>query len=264
MLFLLATWISFKPLALTDKPAPKMMALGARIASSGKGLDRVLMEDRQVVGRWVKSFVPKDTEDVLWISPDLISRWLGYLQNSENLSDAEVSQRFLDIRKKEASTLWFVVRLAALDKQDPLEMGTDETAVTTDLSPVAIKVTLTDIGGNRVALPAVMIRTLADAKSSEPDQLIGLPWYIFSDSFTSLLPAVPPLPPPFNTGSNEARCIFVKVALPDTILAARQVELRVLSRRKTRIARFDTIRGTSSQLKSQDADRDVQRGFGAG
>ncbi len=264
MITLMAAWMCFKPLTLGPMPKPDMMSVGAHIARAGKGLDRVLLEDRQVVGRWARTYVPHDAEDVLWLSPDLISRWLGYLKESENLTEEQVDSRWNALAQKQGRSLWFIVRLAALDKQDPLEMGMEEPAVTTDLEPLVVRATLTDLSGNRHALSSTQTKVIASVRSSDASQVIALPWYVYSEAFTPLLPAIPPERPEFDLGSNEGRCLFIQVALPESTMAAREVEFRVLSRRKTRIARFTMLRHLPTQLKSQDANRDVQRGFGPG
>jgi hypothetical protein len=264
MIALLAAWMCFKPLTLGMEPIGCSMSVGAEIARSGKGVDRLLLEDRQVVGKWARTYLPHDAEDVIWISPDLVSRWLGYLQESENLTEPEVSARWAALAKTEGKTLWFIVRLAALDKQDPLDMGMEEAAQTNDLDPVVVRATLTDISGHRIALRDLHTKLIATFRSSDADELIGLPWYIYSDVFKPLLPAIPPSPLDSDLGSNEARLLLVQADVPDATIAAREVEIRVLSRRKTRIAHFPMLRHIVTQIQSQDANRDVQRGFGTG
>ena len=262
MLTVLAAWMWFKPLTLGPKPNAESMIVGSTIARQGKGLDRLLMEDRQVIGRWARAYMPHDAEDVLWISPDLISRWLGYLKESEGLTDRQVQNRWNVMEGSAGRNFWIVVRLAALDKQDPLDLGMDEQAETTDLNPVEIRATITDISGQRIALQQVQTTVLADVRSSDANEVIGLPWYIYSDTFKPLLPAIPPSKPNTDLGTNEAHLLFVKVAIPDTIAVGRELEVRVMSRRKNRLAHFFLTRHLPG-IQSQDADRNVQRGIGS-
>lgn len=262
MLTVLAAWMCFKPLTLGPGPNREAMLVGEEIARQGKGLDRLLLEDRQVIGRWARAYMPHDSEDVLWISPDLLSRWLGYLQESEGLTDQQVQDRWNALEGSAGRDFWIVVRLAALDKQDPLDLGMEEEAETTDLSPVKVLATVTDLSGQRIALKPTQTTVLADVRSSDANEVIGLPWYIFSDAFKPLLPSIPPSKPDSDLGTNEGRLLFVKLPVPGSMLAGRELEVRVLSRRKNRLAHFALLRHLP-EIQSQGADRDLQRGIGS-
>lgn len=101
------------------EPLEHEVARGIEVYRKAKGIDRVLMEDRQIVGWWFDGRVKKGIEDVIRISPEMLSRWLGYLGAREKWPPSEIQTRWEKLRHHLEGKLAFVVRLASYPKQDP-------------------------------------------------------------------------------------------------------------------------------------------------
>jgi hypothetical protein len=264
MLSVLAAWCAFRPLTMALEPNPGSLEAGAAVAALGKGIDRVIQNDRYAVGRWSRGYIPRDAEDVIWLSPEMLTRWLGYLRANEGLGSKELKTRWGLLSDEMNGHLWFVIRLAALDKQDPLEFGADAQADTTDLSPVMIRIQAKGLDGKPLELPQAKVKVLAKLQSSDPGAVIAPPWFLFDPKFSPLKPAIPPDAPENGLGTNEGVCLLAETDLPPNLLFARELDVRIVSKRKIRIAKFPLLRQPFALIQSQDADRDVQRRLGAG
>ena len=94
---LLATGFTAGP-AFPAEPIRSQVVVGAELAHAApnlslsdpvrspeprSGLGRIWKSDRKPVGWWSNGYEKKSVEHVTWLSPELISRWLGFLEARE-------------------------------------------------------------------------------------------------------------------------------------------------------------------------------------
>lgn len=167
-------WLTFGPEPLADQ-----VAEGKKLYAKGKGIERTLRDGRSVIGVWFDGRIRDDVESMVWVSPRMASRWLGYLEAKEKWSKSEMLTRWAEIRAQVNGKLCFIVRLSAMPHLVGTEMESSGKPADTDILNPAFRLT----SGPGYALPPQ--RKLAGLINL--DELPGYP---------SELAPVDPLPEP--------------------------------------------------------------------
>ncbi|MBX3119236.1 MAG: hypothetical protein KF784_09235 [Fimbriimonadaceae bacterium] len=128
--------------AFPEAPIPHELVRGVSVFKAGKGLDRVLMDDRKAFGQWFDGKIRRDVDEVLRLSPALMSRWLGYLAAEEKWTPSKVAARWDKIKAELEGNHWFVVRLSAFPKLDLLDGSPSDSANASTLDNVRFQITL--------------------------------------------------------------------------------------------------------------------------
>jgi hypothetical protein len=170
--------------------------------------------DVAVVGKWFDGSRRRDVEEVTWLSPWTVLR-LGW--------DWETSRRLYD------GHLTFLVRLAAFERQDPLELGGD-TAPGDDVSRAGFTVFALNGRGKSTPLSAEVVLRYTQ-RARDPLALLRIPPLAF-------VHGDPPDDLPLNVGRNQIA--FYEVRVPINRAAEAAVGYRVLATtaRRTRTAEF--------------------------
>lgn len=170
--------------------------------------------DTVVVGKWADGFRTVPVEEITWLSPFTVLR-LGW--------NWEQSRARFD------GALTFVVRLMALERQDPLEFG-GHTAPGDDVSRAGFAA-FADVGsGKWVPLPAeVVVRWSQHAR--DPHELLRVPplAFVYDDLPRSL---------PLNVGRNQVAVYEVRVPLNAIAETAVRYRVCATTARRTREAVF--------------------------
>ncbi|HVL39825.1 MAG TPA: hypothetical protein VM328_10595, partial [Fimbriimonadaceae bacterium] len=200
-----------RPVHFPPQPIQHEIERGIEVYRQGKGLERVLMEDRQIVGWWFNGKIKEGVEEVVWISPSLVSRWLGYLWAQEKWAGGELERRYGRLRARLRGQMWFMTRLSRLPKMDFL--GEEEPPRPMSFKPEPVRLLFTTgadlpspstsfrlkvarrLGepepefepheGLRVALAPV---GLAEISGREWGALKGFPWYLTTHLLQELWP----------------------------------------------------------------------------
>ena len=85
-------------------------------------IEEVFLDDRQTIGKWFDGKFQQEVEYAWRLSPELISRWLGFLQERELLPDEAVTQRWKLAAEWSKDDVNFVVQLCAFPKMPMLEL----------------------------------------------------------------------------------------------------------------------------------------------
>lgn len=137
-----------RPIEFPADPIASEMLRGEKVYYQHKGIDRTLMEDRVAVGKWFDGKVKRDTDQVIWLSPSMVSRWFGYLNAKEKWSRAELMTRWGAAVSALAGRMTFVAELFALPKQeDVLEITSG--APTKPETALQLRFLLTNLAKNR-------------------------------------------------------------------------------------------------------------------
>lgn len=153
----LSQWLVFGP-----TPLPGQVVEGQRVYAQGKGIDRTLKDSRVVLGVWFDGRIKDDVESIVWISPRMASRWLGYLQAKEKWPKGEIQRRWDRIRDFVNGRMCFVVRLSAMPKLVGLEMESGGKPSTTDILEPSFR--LTSGPGYPFPIPKLTDRILRSAR----------------------------------------------------------------------------------------------------
>jgi hypothetical protein len=248
--------VTLKPLLFSAQPIPAEMARGAQAYYRRQGIERVLREDRVVIGTWFDGRIKRDVQDVIWLSPSLVSRWLGYLNAKEKWSSEELLGRWQAAARALNGKLTFIVQLSALPRQDPLELGADAPARFEDALEARFLVThagrqasglsnqhLESLVSNKALVRyEPLVSTLGVFRAYDWRKLFEPKWYQLDRDFW-------PLTPEFETGlsrdpyryklGDHVTAIYrVEAQLPDSPIDASEIQLRVFTRRHELVARF--------------------------
>lgn len=113
-------WLTFGPV-----PLPDQVAEGKRIYAQGKGIERTLKDSRSVIGVWFNGRIKDDVESIIWVSPGMASRWLGYLEVQAKWPADETQKRWDAIRSQVNGRLCFIIRLSAMPRLIGLDMESE-------------------------------------------------------------------------------------------------------------------------------------------
>lgn len=132
----LSQWMTFGP-----TPLPEQVAEGMKIYAQGKGIDRTLDDSRAVLGVWFDGRIKDDVESLVWISPRMASRWLGYLEAKEKWPKGEIQERWDKLRAFVGRRLCFVARLSAMPRLRGLDMDSEGTPSPVDIEHPEFRLT---------------------------------------------------------------------------------------------------------------------------
>lgn len=258
-----------RPVAFPEAPIQAEVRRGIEVYRKGKGLDRVLQEDRKVVG-WRKSELRRfETEQVVWVSPSLVSRWLGYLWAKEKWPEQELQTRWSTLRGQLDGRLTFIVELAKL----PDPPGTPGALERLGEDPFAdVRIVFT-AGGSNLPMdpqptPFLGLRfirekgaiqpgergilrqdlepfKLAEVVSRQPIRTSWAAWH-------NRVPFGPALSPQFDPGIQEPLAplggyvkdwFLVQAPVPKDVYLYLNLQLRILSKDPERLANFELVGG---------------------
>ncbi len=213
----------------TKEPRLKLADL-FRSPEPRSSVSRIWGEDRQTIGLWSNGYVKVPVEHVVWLSPSLVSRWLGFLSAREYWADGELQSRWTPIAKEVGDRRLFIVQLTAFPKKPTYEIGDSERTTPEEIENVRFVYTS---GAKSERMEAVRI---ARWQSRDRFELDGFPWwqhielgrYLTGEFEKSVVE--PPLP--LGDYYRAWYAVWVTGASDATF------EVRALSRRKERVAKF--------------------------
>jgi hypothetical protein len=249
-----------RPLLFPPQPIATQVQRGVQLYTAGKRLEFALEEDRKFVGSWFDGKRKRNVEEVIWISPELVSRWLGYLDAKEKWPAHEREMRWFELRNRLNQKLCFAVRLAAYPKIDFLEGEESEPAKLDALGPLRFSITLDGktipirpqgdgpiqrFSGAPVDWPRetldAFLHVIDERQSREAGPLEDFPWYQFAPVSHWLTPEFDVLPPRHapRLGGYHSVWLWVEAPLPEPERIRSQFELRIFGPRRERIATFE-------------------------
>lgn len=261
--------IPLRPIDFPVSPFPREMDEGVRVYRHGKGLDRLYTDDRKVTGSWFDGKIKRGVDHVIWISPSLVSRWLGYLEAKEKWPAGELERRWGRLRQDLGGKFTFVVRVCSMPRIDPLEGEIDRwttrpdpaelrflwTSSPNELPAIPMRMDVVDLVRN-TEVPLTASRRVVGGQRSEPQGcLLSELWSrqaseVLRDDWWRRVPFGEPLRPEFEgllaersipLGEFRSATFLVSVPIPDGPLAGSTFELRSFSPQKERIAKFELM-----------------------
>lgn len=205
------------------------------IAPTGQRADisTIFGDDRKPIGRWNEGVRKLDVEWVFRLSPELMSRWLGFLSMREGWLDGEIERRWYELRQQLAGRPVFVVVLSSFPKKELFGLDDDTPSDPATLDNLVFRF---EQGGRNIGATGIEILRMRAQTRSELDMV---PWW----QFTRLKPVLGSLfesdfePPIVQRGDYHRSWWWVT---PDVDLADGEVAVKVMDARKTRVATFFT------------------------
>jgi hypothetical protein len=263
----LATLTLLNPVGFPPRPMEFHMAKGQSAYVAGKGIDRLWQDDRQAIGFWFDGMRKQDVEEAIWLSPALLSRWVGYRAAQEKWTPEQSQQRWDALRQTMDGRAYIVVRLAAYPKRDILNPEDAEPISTRDLDQVRFMVTVdgaaipspkkrSDVplalpvrsarSGPNFAVDEAPIagQTIGYVRTGDRGDIARFPWYLALDELQPVWSEFENGLQYYRTrgGSDfAAKWTLIVVDFSGRQMPKSQFELRVLSANKERTATFKTV-----------------------
>lgn len=200
------------------------------------GVESIYLGDRKELGWWSNGYIKVATEYCLRLSPGLMSRWVGFLQYREKLSDAQVQEKWDEIQTELGGRGAVMVRLSAFPKQGMMGNGEEERANLADLSDVRFVV---QVDGQQVEAEA---RQLGAWEAKDRRTLEQFKWWLET-------PLAGVLSPEFEAKANQRplplggyHATWWLVSLPVGLNERQALSVHVLSRRKERVASWKSAK----------------------
>lgn len=185
------------PISFPVRPIQADFQFGYETAKrKSASLVSIALGDRQPIGSWFDGTLPRDVETVIWVSPRLVSRWLGFLARRELWDEGEAERRWESIRSGLEGKLTFIVELAALKKLSLLELTPEVPA-----DPLEIRRLKFSLSGNNQTFP-LRVESLGEWQVRDRKKLQDFKWYRHVPFAKALIPEfeAEPDPPLFPMG----------------------------------------------------------------
>jgi len=194
-------------------------------------IEEVYRDDRIVLGTWNEGVRDLDVEWVIRISPELISRWFGFLEARELWPAGELESRWHSFNQQIGKKPVYVVVLSAFPKKTTFGLGDDQKPTLDEIEDVRI---VFESGEQRVETSSLEIYRQRAKTRSELDQV---PWWTFTRLDRELTERFAiPFEPPIVQRGNYYR--IWRWVTPNDELEAGAVTIKIASRRKIRSATF--------------------------
>jgi len=195
-------------------------------------IDRIGLDDEKSIGSWSNGLLQQTTETCTWLSPALMSRWVGFLAKREKLSPDQVSAKWATIRETLNGNITFVVRLSAFPKLPTFNIGDEEPANLADIDDVRFVVTVDGDPREVKAYP------LARWRSRDRKSLNDYRWWLDTPLKATLNPEFEPTENRYQLplGPYHAAWYLVTAPTPDSDF--NHISVHVLSQRKERRAEW--------------------------
>lgn len=265
-----AVALVFKPVSFPVAPISSELLRGEAVYLAGAPIEKTEIEDRQGIGSWFDGSHSREVEEAIWVSPGMVSRWLGYQRAKEKWTPVEQLDRWNAVRNELDGKLTFVVRLSSFAKQDPLEFGDTPPGTLAAVTDVKFAVTVSrpsrpgevgkldarrfealyggPIARERNSQFASTYRidstatTLTVQEAYEWSDLVGLRWIDYVP-FGVPLGGIPAgHDPTILLGDNYVSLFLIQLPVPVGLRDVRELKVTVVSPNKQRVAEFSLLR----------------------
>lgn len=228
------TQASPSALAFPAFPIKSEFQRGVDLARKERAMIMVGAEDRVSVAKWFDGTLSREVEFIEFVSPAMISRWLGFMDAKELWEDGEVQRRWTALRSRLDGRASFVVTLAAFPKASVQELTEEIPADPEQLENVRFVFT---VGEKRIEAKG---SRLAFWQARTRDELKDYRWWIDSPLDPLLTPLEQPdaNEAPLPLGDYYQAWYWVDVPLTPEMHLPAGFDLHIVGARRERVAHF--------------------------
>lgn len=230
------------------------MMKGEQLAIHHRSINEATAEDNAPLGWWWSGTNRYAVDNAILVSPNMASRWMGYLNQSEHWTYAELRSRWDDLSRKLQDKVTFVVQLSSFPKVDPLELGVAADAdlrsletgrcILTYEKPISRTLVASDNLTTHGAEGTVDCQVTPLTRLSNDDwmSLLRPYWTTLAPDFSSLAPESmkPPSRYDFCLGDYHTEYLLVQAPLSEEMAKSPAIKLHMLGGRE-RTAVFPLI-----------------------
>ncbi len=216
---------------IVSEPIVAELQEGKRIFQRGKGIDRTEKDARIVIGKWFDGERLQSVEEAVFITPGLLSRWLGY-QSSAGTPKEDITAAWSKCYSQFSNKRMALIRLARLCTVDIQEGDTDNSANPAGLDEIKIQMRQSSKEWNPVSF-----RTVQDIQQRRPEEVLKETWDEILAKFTAWpsKPTPNDLTPEIRWGKNRRVTLIAEVTKFDP---GTKCDLMIIEKDRTRIIPF--------------------------
>jgi hypothetical protein len=217
--------------AFGTEPIAEDFKAGQKIFKQHKGIDRVTKDSRIVIGQWFNGANLQPVEEAIFVTPGLLSRWLGYHQ-ANGKSKLEVQSAWTKCSAQFSEKTVVVIRLARLCTVDMIDGDVDNSAKPDALDTVNVEI-------REASQPwfPIGVKVVQDTQQRRPLEVLTETWDEVLAKFTAWpsKPTENDLYPEIRWGLNRRVTL---IAQAPTIEPGGKCELKISEKDRTRIIKF--------------------------
>ena len=253
MVGFIALLAAYSGASYPSEPIPSQIEAGRAIAHASPGLSmselfrspaprasssRIWGRDKTAIGWWSNGYEQKPVEFVVWLSPALVSRWLGLLAAREYWPESELKRRWQDVSDTIGDRRAFVIQLSAFPTLPTYEIGDYVRTESNETRNVRFVYTS---GDHVQEMDAELLASWESRERSDLDKFAWWQALPFGRSLTGEFED-PIADAPLPLGDYYRSWYLVWADGTDDT----KFEVRVLSKRKERVAKFQTDHRSSA------------------
>ncbi|MBS1700972.1 MAG: hypothetical protein JST12_04870 [Armatimonadetes bacterium] len=212
-------------------PIPTEFAEGQKVFHRKKGIDRTTGDAGVKIGEWFDGDRKQVVEEAIFLTPGLLSRWLGY-QAASGTADEEIQNSWKACTDQLQDQSLAFIRLSRLGTVDPVDGNVEDTANIEALNTVRF-----DIRQDGKSWQKLDFKVVQDVQDRWPTDVLKDSW----DQVMAKLMAWPSTPTNNELVSQirwgRNRRISVLAEVP-AISANAKCELRITESDRTRTIKF--------------------------
>jgi hypothetical protein len=204
---------------------------GKKIFQHKKGIDRTEKDARIVLGQWFDGERLEPVEEAVFLTPGLLSRWLGY-QKSAGTPQDDIDMSWSKCYSQFSGKNMAIIRLARLCTVDMVDGDVDNSGNPAALDHVKIQIRQ----GSKSWSP-VSFRTVQDIQQRRPEEVLKESWDQILAKFTAWpsKPTENELMPEVKWGKNRRITLIAEVGNFD---AGSKCEFMIVEKDRTRMIPF--------------------------
>lgn len=148
-----------------------------------------MVSERQVLGKWADGFRTREVEEALLLTPTVAERWCGYLQHKLKWTMPEHDERLGALLDSLHGKNRLLVRLAILERKDPLEWSDVVRTQPELLDEIVVRIIPSSPDPNgKQEIVETELAVLEDRWATSADALVRTPWFQAIDEFAEWSP----------------------------------------------------------------------------
>lgn len=151
-------------------PIAKDVELGKKVFAQHQGIDRTQKDARAVIGQWFDGDRTRVVEEVDFLTPGLLSRWLGY-QTATGVPKSQIDSAWEHCSQQLNGRSLALIRLARLCKVDYIDGEVDGSGKPEALDQV--QVFMREVGGE---WQEVKLQVVQDIQARQPTEVLADTW----------------------------------------------------------------------------------------
>jgi hypothetical protein len=204
---------------------------GKKIFQRKKGIDRTEMDARVVLGQWFDGERLEPVEEAVFLTPGLLSRWLGY-QKSAGTPQDDIDMSWSKCYSQFSGKNMAIIRLARLSAVDIVDGDVDNSGNPGALDSVKIQIRQGSNSWNPIST-----RTVQDIQQRRPEEVLKETWDQILAKFTAWPSKATEndLMPEVKWGKNRRITLMAEVGKFD---AGSKCDFRIIEKDRTRTIPF--------------------------